>query len=40
MKPSSYFVMRTNRREKASVCFKPCMADMLSGRRELPLEFT
>lgn len=32
MKPFSYFVMRTNRREKASVCFKTCIADVLSGR--------
>lgn len=38
MKPFSYFVMRTSRREKASVCLKPCIADMLSGG--LPREFT
>lgn len=31
MKPFSDFVMRTHR-EKASICFKPCIADMLSGR--------
>lgn len=31
MKPFSYFVMRTSRREKASVCLKLCIADMLLG---------
>lgn len=38
MKPFSYFVMRTSRREKASVCLKLCLADMLSGGP--PREFT
>lgn len=40
MKPFSDFVVGTHR-EKASICFKPCVADMLWGRwGELPPEFT